>query len=37
MDIYQRAGDMKFSLYDREDDPLIEGLMRFKYLGRIMG
>ena len=27
---------MKFRLYNREDEPLIEGVTQFKYLGRMM-
>ena len=35
MDISQRAGETKFSLYDREDYPLISGVTQFKYLCRM--
>ena len=36
VEISQRSGEMKFEYYDREYDPLIEGLTQFKYLGVIM-
>ena len=28
--IAQRAGDTKFSIYDREDDSLVEGVTQFQ-------
>ena len=31
VELAQRAGEMKFSLYDREGDPLVEGVTRFQY------
>ena len=30
------AGEMKSRLYDREDDPLVEGVTQFQYLGRTL-
>ena len=30
VEIYKRPGEMKFGLYDREDDPLIAGVKKFK-------
>ena len=32
----QRKGEMKFSLYVREDKPLVEGVTQFQYLGRTL-
>ena len=36
MEISQSEGEMNCRLYYREDFPLIEGLTRFKYMGRIV-
>ena len=33
VEISQRSGEMKFTLYDRGDYTLIEGVTQFKYLG----
>ena len=35
VEISQREGDMEFSLYDMEYEPLIEGVTKFKYLGKL--
>ena len=29
VDLFQRAGEMEFSLYDKEDDTLVEGVTQF--------
>ena len=36
VEISQRLGEMKLSLYDREYNLLIKGVAHFKYLVRIM-
>ena len=34
MEMTQRSGEMDFSVYGREEDELVEGVINFKYLGR---
>ena len=36
MEMAQRAGEMKFSMYDREDYPLVEGVTQFQHPGRAL-
>ena len=36
MGLAQKAGDIKFSLYGREDNPLVEGVTKFQYIGRTL-
>ena len=36
VELTQRAGEIKLSLYNREEDPLVEGVTQFHYLGRIL-
>ena len=36
MEIYQRAGEMNFSLYNREDDYLVERVTHSQFLGRTL-
>ena len=36
VELVQRAGEMNFSIYDREDDLLGKGLTQFQYLGRTL-
>ena len=34
MDLSKRVGDMEFSLYAREYDPLVGGMTQLQYIGR---
>ena len=34
LDMAQKTGEMNFSMYYREDDPLVEGVKLFQYLVR---
>ena len=36
MKLSQRAGETEFSFYGQEDEPLVEGVSQFQYLGRIL-
>ena len=36
VELVQRAGEMKFSIYGRDDKPLIEGMKKFQYLGSML-
>ena len=36
MELAQREGDMNFSLYYWDDEPLVEGVTQFQYLGRTL-
>ena len=36
VEVSQKTGEMYFSMYDQEDEPLMEGLAQFQYIGRTL-
>ena len=36
MEMEARCGDMEFGMYEEEGDEMIEGVAKFKYLGRTL-
>ena len=36
MELAQKSGEMNFSLYDRGEDPLVEGVIQLQHLGSML-